>query len=145
MAEDGVAAVFGSRMMQPGSAIKGGMPIWKFLANKILTSLANLVLRLGLTEYHSGFRAYTRQALERLPFRLNSNDFVFDTEIIIQLKIADLKIVELPISTRYFPAASMIGLSRSIAYGLSILANLFKYILFRVELKSYPKFKINKI
>ncbi len=134
-------AVFGSRMMRPGGARKGGMPYWKYLANILLTKLENLVLKLKLTEYHSGFRAYSRRALEEINFLANSNDFVFDTEIIIQLKLKNLTIQEVPISTRYFKDASMIGLKKSIIYGLSILKNLGQYILFKLKLKTYDKFK----
>jgi len=114
-------AVFGSRMVIKKNALSGGMPYWKFIANIFLTQLENLVLGMALTEYHSGFRAYSRKVLE-LPLHLNSNDFVFDTEIIVQMKMAGMKIKEIPITTRYFPEASMIGLWRSIQYGCSILA-----------------------
>lgn len=133
-------AVFGSRMMQPGGALTGGMPYWKYVANIFLTKLENLILGLKLTEYHSGFRAYSRRALEKINFLANSNDFVFDTEIIIQLRLKGLKIQEVPVSTRYFKEASMIGLKKSIIYGLSILKNLGQYILFRLKIKNYDKF-----
>ena len=98
---------------------------------------------MNLTEYHSGFRAYSKKVLA-LPLELNSNDFVFDTEIIAQMKIAHMKIKEIPIATRYFPEASMIGFKRSVRYGLSILYVLLKYVLFKLELKNYDQFsKIN--
>ncbi|HEY4504582.1 MAG TPA: glycosyltransferase family 2 protein [Candidatus Paceibacterota bacterium] len=122
-------AVFGSRMLLPGKALEGGMPKWKYLANIFLTKLENFVLDLSLSEYHSGFRAYSRRVIETLELEKNSNDFVFDTEIIVQMKIASMKIKEIPISTRYFPEASMIGFAKSIAYGLSILKVLVRYIL----------------
>ncbi|HBV33066.1 TPA: glycosyl transferase family 2 [Patescibacteria group bacterium] len=133
-------AVFGSRMMRPGAALKGGMPWWKYTANIILSKLANLILGLRLTEYHSGFRAYSKKSLNSVNYLSNSNDFVFDTEIIIQLKLKKLRIQEIPISTHYFPAASSIGLQRSIVYGLSILKNLCKYILYKLKLKDYPQY-----
>ncbi len=133
-------AVFGSRMMRPGGALAGGMPYWKYLANIFLTKVENLILGLKLTEYHSGFRAYSRQALEKINFLDNSDDFVFDTEIIIQLKLKGLIIQEVPISTRYFKDASMIGFKRSLVYGLSILKNLAQYILFKLKIKNYTKF-----
>lgn len=129
--------VFGSRMMKPGDARKGGMPWWKYFANITLTKIANLILGLRLTEYHSGFRAYSRKTLSNINFLANSNDFVFDTEIIIQVKLKNFKIQEVPISTRYFPEASSISLQRSIIYGLSILKNLSKYILFQLKFKKY--------
>ncbi len=133
-------AVFGSRMMRPGGALSGGMPLWKYLANIALTTLENLVLGLRLTEYHSGFRAYSARALQSINWQVNSDDFVFDTEIIIQLKVKGYRIQEVPITTRYFKGASMISFRRSVQYGLSILVNLAQYLLFRLKLRTYDKF-----
>lgn len=99
---DGSAdAVFGSRMMVDGAARRGGMPLYKFIGNKILTWCQNRLLRTNLSEFHSGFRAYRVSALARIPFRYNSNVFHFDTEIIIQLLIAGFPIAEVPIPTYY--------------------------------------------
>lgn len=137
-------AVFGSRMLIPSNALAGGMPKWKYVANIALTKLENFVLGLNLSEYHSGFRAYSRKALSKLPLGKNSDDFVFDTEIIVQLKMAGMKIKEVPISTRYFPEASMIGLKRSTVYGLSILVVLNKYLLAKLGVKKYEQFDIKK-
>ena len=95
------AAVFGSRMLTPAGALRGGMPIYKFFGNKILTWTQNRLLRSNLSEFHSGYRLYSVSALKQIPFENNSNDFHFDTEIIIQLMIAKLSIVELPIPTFY--------------------------------------------
>ena len=134
-------AVFGSRMMEKGSAKKGGMPWWKIGANIFLTKLENLVLNLNLTEYHSGFRAYSRKVLETLPLEKNSNDFVFDTEIIIQMKVHNLKIIEIPIKTRYFPEASMVGVRKSVKYGFSILWVLFQHLIFKFGLTSDYKYR----
>ncbi|MBI5120484.1 MAG: glycosyltransferase [Rhodospirillales bacterium] len=94
-------AVFGSRMMVSADALKGGMPMYKFIGNKVLTRLENWILGTRLSEFHSGLRLYSVKALERLPFHLNSNDFHFDTEIIVQLHFAGLRIQEFPIPTRY--------------------------------------------
>ena len=94
-------AVFGSRMLEGNSALKGGMPLYKFVGNKILTNFQNYILNSSLSEFHSGYRLYSTQALSQIPFDLNSNDFHFDTEIIIQLIIAELRIKELPIPTYY--------------------------------------------
>ncbi|MDH5537640.1 MAG: bifunctional glycosyltransferase/class I SAM-dependent methyltransferase, partial [Betaproteobacteria bacterium] len=96
-----VGAVFGSRMMTRGGALKGGMPLYKFVGNKILTWYENRMLRTSLSEFHSGYRVYRVDALQRIPFHLNTRDFHFDTEIIIQLVIARIPILELPIPTYY--------------------------------------------
>jgi glycosyltransferase involved in cell wall biosynthesis len=94
-------AVFGSRMLKPGHALKGGMPLYKYVGNRILTTLQNALLGSSLSEFHSGYRIYSVEALTRIPLRLNSNDFHFDTEIIIQLLNAGARILELPIPTYY--------------------------------------------
>ncbi len=134
-------AVFGSRMMVKGWAMEGGMPLWKYLANIFLTKIENLFLGLKLTEYHSGFRAYHSKILRTIPFKSFSDDFVFDTEIIIQLKIHKFKIREIPITTRYFKDASMIGFKESLQYGLNILEALFSYFLSKIKLKKDPRFE----
>ena len=120
-------AVFGSRMMILRQARKGGMPLWKYAANIFLTKLANFILRAKLTEYHSGFRAYSKKALEVLPFERNSNNFIFDTEIIIQLLNYKFRIKEIPIPTRYFKNASTINFYQSLVYGLGIVFLLGEY------------------
>lgn len=127
-------AVFGSRMLTPGGARAGGMPVWKYLANIALTAAANAVLGLRVSEYHSGFRAYSRETLERLAIERNSDHFVFDTEIIIQMRVAGFRIHEIPITTKYFPEASTVGFWRSVAYGFSILVVLAKYLGHRARL-----------
>jgi 2-polyprenyl-3-methyl-5-hydroxy-6-metoxy-1,4-benzoquinol methylase len=99
---DGTAdAVFGSRMMEPGAARRGGMPMYKYVGNKILTKVENTVLGSDLSEFHSGYRAYSVKALAELPFRANSDGFDFDTQIIVQLLDADKRILEVPIPTYY--------------------------------------------
>jgi glycosyltransferase involved in cell wall biosynthesis len=133
-------AVFGSRMLG-GRAREGGMPWWKYLANVVLTKLENAVLGLDLTEYHSGFRAYSRRYLDRVRFELNSDRFVFDTEIIVQAVTAGLRIHEIPIATRYFPEASQIGFSASTRYGLSILQVLWRFALHRSGLVRRAQFE----
>ncbi len=94
-------AVFGSRMLRPRDALRGGMPLYKFVGNRVLTALENLVLGTRLSEFHSGYRIYAVRALDAIPFLLNTDDFHFDTEIIIQLLAARMRIVELPIPTYY--------------------------------------------
>lgn len=120
-------AVFGSRMLG-GKAREGGMPWWKYAGNIALTALENAVLGLKLTEFHSGFRAYSRRFLESVRIEDNSDAFVFDSEIIAQGVLAGLRMVEIPIATRYFPEASQIGLAASVRYGLDILALLARYM-----------------
>jgi glycosyltransferase involved in cell wall biosynthesis len=130
LAERRADAVFGSRMLG-GRFIEGGMPVWKFMANVGLTALANMALRTFLTEFHSGFRAYSRGYLEAVDYRRNSDDFVFDTEIIVQGLHRGLRIHEVPIATRYFDEASQIGFRRSVGYGFGILATLGAYLAHR--------------
>jgi len=137
-------AVFGSRMIVKGWALKGGMPLWKYISNIFLTKIENFVLGLNLTEYHSGLRAYNRQILTTVPFKLNSNSFVFDTEIIIQIKLYRFKIKEIPIKTRYFKEASMIGFFPSVRYGILILLSLIKYQLTKWKIISCDQFLIKK-
>lgn len=138
--EERADAVFGSRMMK-GGALEGGMPLWKHSANILLTALENVVLTTYLTEYHSGFRAYSRRALERIAFKKNSNGFVFDTEIIVQLLIHRFKIEEIPIKTRYFDEASTIGFWPSVIYGFGILRTLLKYLLHRYTFIKFRQFQ----
>ncbi len=132
-------AIMGSRMVFPKHALQGGMPYWKFIANIGLTAIENIVLRGHLSEYHSGFRAYNRKVME-MPLSENSDDFVFDTEIIVQMTIAGARIGEIPITTRYFPEASMIGFLKSTKYGFEILGVLARYLLFRLRFKNYAQF-----
>ena len=124
------SAVFGSRMLG-GYPLEGGMPWWKYVANVLLTAFANIIFRRFLTEIHSGFRAYSRKYLESVRFMENSDDFIFDTEIIAQGMMCNLAFQEVPITTRYFPEASSINLRRSIIYGLGILGVLLKFWLHR--------------
>jgi glycosyltransferase involved in cell wall biosynthesis len=133
-------AVFGSRMLG-GHPLEGGMPWWKYVANVLLTAFANIVFRRYLTEIHSGFRAYSRKYLETVRFTENSDDFVFDTEIIAQGMMCNLTFQEVPITTRYFPEASSINLRRSILYGFDILTVLFKFWLHRSGLIRFQRFE----
>jgi len=119
-------AVFGSRMLG-GQPLEGGMPKWKYLGNIFLTALENAAFYMYLTEYHSGLRAYSRRYLETVKFELNSDDFVFDSEIIAQGVTHKMRIREIPITTRYFEEASKIGFPRSVVYGLSIIKTLVKF------------------
>jgi glycosyltransferase involved in cell wall biosynthesis len=122
----GSDAVFGSRMLG-GRPIQGGMPKWKYLGNILLTAIENATFLIYLTEYHSGFRAYTRRYLETVDFEANSDGFVFDTEIIAQGMAKRLTIREIPIETRYFDEASQIAFGPSVRYGLEILKTMGQY------------------
>ena len=140
IAEGRADAVFGSRMMIPGGARSGGMPLWKYVANIALSKLGNLALGLHLSEYHSGLRAYGRQVFDKVPLEQNSDNFVFDTEIIAQLRSFNFKILEMPIATRYFPEASMIGFWKSCQYGISFVLVLASYLGHRLGLKNDLRF-----
>ena len=117
------------------------MPWWKYAANVLLTAAANIVFRRYLTEIHSGFRAYSRDYLETVRFMENSDDFIFDTEIIAQGMMNNLTFQETPIDTRYFPEASSINLRRSIIYGFGILGVLAKFWLHRAGLARFKQFE----
>ncbi len=133
-------AVFGSRMLG-GRPLEGGMPKWKYLANIYLTAVENAVFYMYLTEYHSGLRAYSRRYLETVNFLANSDDFVFDSEIIAQGVSHGMRIKEIPIETRYFEEASRIGFLRSCVYGLSILKTLLKFKLHKKRILRFEQFK----
>jgi len=119
-------AAFGSRMLG-GRPLENGMPKYKYYANILLTAFANIIFKRYLTEIHSGFRAYSKKYLETIRFEENSEDFVFDTEIIAQGMANNLFFQEVPIETRYFPEASSINFQRSVIYGIGVLWVLFKY------------------
>lgn len=118
--------VLGSRFLG-GGALKGGMPLYKFIANRFLTTTQNLVLGTKLSEFHTGYRAYSRKFLERVPFLRNSIQFVFDAEILCQAVYFGFRICEIPVETRYFPEASSINFWGSVKYGLGVLGALVKY------------------
>jgi glycosyltransferase involved in cell wall biosynthesis len=133
-------AVFGSRMLG-GRPIEGGMPRWKYWANLFLTMVENATFYVFLSEYHSGFRAYSRRYLESTNFEANSDDFVFDTEIIAQGVAKGMRIREVPISTRYFDEASQIGFWRAVRYGFEILKTMFFYKLHKRGIYSHRIFR----
>lgn len=122
--------MLGSRVRTRTEAIKGGMPYWKYLANRFLTLLENIILGQNLSEYHTGFRAFTRQVLKKLPFHKYSDDFVFDQQILFGVIAIGARIGEIPVPVRYFDEASSINFRRSVIYGLSILRDLAFYVIF---------------
>ncbi len=112
--------VLGSRILAQ-NAMEGGMPLYKYISNRFLTLTQNFFMGQKLSEYHTGYRAYTRRVLETVPFDQNSNDFIFDNEILCQAIGAGFCIGEISCPTRYFPEASSINLQRSIVYGIGVL------------------------
>jgi glycosyltransferase involved in cell wall biosynthesis len=131
--------MLGSRFL--GDPLAGGMPRWKYVSNRFLTRMENLAFGLRLSEYHTGLRAYSRHLLETIPYRLNSNDFVFDQELIAQVVAAGMaeRIGEIAVPTRYFEEASSVGLRRSIVYGLSTVRVVLRYLLHRARVRPSPK------
>jgi glycosyltransferase involved in cell wall biosynthesis len=119
--------VLGSRILGTG-ALKGGMPVYKYIANRFLTAFQNLLLGVKLSEYHTGFRAFSRELLETLPLLENSDDFVFDNQMIAQAVMFGFRIGEISCPTKYFEEASSINFKRSVKYGLGVLATSFKFV-----------------
>jgi glycosyltransferase involved in cell wall biosynthesis len=126
--------VLGSRFLTPGGARKGGMPLYKIIANRFLTTVENLVLGRHFAELHTGYRAYTRSFLETVPFLRNSNDFVFDTEVIAQAVAFGFKVGEVPVVTKYFTEASSVNFRVSLVYGFKTLWTMARYFAHRTGL-----------
>jgi glycosyltransferase involved in cell wall biosynthesis len=127
--------VLGSRLKGGGSVIQRGMPWWKYLANRFLTGVENLAFGLSLSEFHTGYRAFSREVLETVNFRMNSDDFVFDQEIISQVVSARFRIAEIAVPVRYFAEASSASFAASCVYGLKILWVVTRYLLHHSGLK----------
>ena len=134
-----ISAVFGSRMLEKGSALKGGMPLYKFVGNKILTYAQNLLLDVKLSEFHSGYRAYRVESLKKIHFQKNSDGYCFDTEIIIQLILNELKIKEISIPTFYGDEISYVN---GFKYAAQIMIETLKAYLSRKKITRIKKFKI---
>jgi glycosyltransferase involved in cell wall biosynthesis len=132
-------AVLASRILGTG-ALEGGMPLYKYVANRFLTLFENLMLGHKLSEYHTGYRAFSREVLERLPLGRNSNDFVFDNQMVAQIVWYGYRIGELTCPTRYFEDASSINFRRSVTYGLGVLATSLRFRLQKLGLHSSPIF-----
>jgi glycosyltransferase involved in cell wall biosynthesis len=133
--------IMGSRFLPPKSALEGGMPRYKYISNRFLTGVENLVMGTNLSECHTGYRAYSRELLLTVPFLRNSNNFVFDTEMIFQAEHFGFRFAEVPVSTRYFNEASSISFWASVQYGLSTLAVGMRYLLHRSGLRHYDVFR----
>ncbi len=120
--------MLGSRIRTRDEALAGGMPLYKYYGNRLLTLIENIILGQNLSEYHTGFRAYSKKALEQIPFHKYSDSFVFDQELLFGAIANKLKISEIAVPVRYFPEASSINFKRSVIYGLSILKDLILYV-----------------
>lgn len=135
--------VLGSRILG-GMARKGGMPLYKYVANRFLTLIENLALGVKLSEYHTGYRAFSRKLLETLPLEANSDDFVFDNQMLAQAVFFGFRIGEISCPTRYFEEASSINFSRSVKYGLGVLGTSARYLLHKFGLVKSPLFRDKK-
>lgn len=132
-------AVLGSRILGIG-ALKGGMPLYKYVANRVLTLVENLLLSHKLSEYHTGYRAFSRQVLEQLPLDANGDDFVFDNQMLAQIIWHGFRIGELSCPTKYFEDASSINFRRSVIYGLGVLGTALEFRLARMGLVRSERF-----
>ena len=131
MAKDVYPVVLGSRILGNG-ALRGGMPIYKYIANRLLTFFQNLMTGAKLSEYHTGYRAFTKEVLERIDYNNNSDDFIFDNQMLSQIIQAKFSIAEVTCPTKYFPEASSINIRRSIKYGLGVIGVSIKHFFNRI-------------
>lgn len=132
--------VLGNRIRTRRETLRHGMPVWKYLANRLLTLIENAVLGQNLGEFHSGFRAYSRRVLETIPYRRNSDDFVFDQQFLIQAVQFGFRLGDVPVPVRYMADASSISFRRSVTYGMQTLLTLLRWIAHRMGLRSDPLF-----
>lgn len=142
--DDVCDVMLGSRIRTRKEAMAGGMPIYKYLSNRFLTFVENLILGQNLAEFHTGFRAFKREVLTTVPFELNSDDFVFDQEILVQAIAFGFRVGEIPVPTRYFEEASSINFIRSVKYGLQTLLTLVRYELHHFKIKKCELFEQRK-
>jgi glycosyltransferase involved in cell wall biosynthesis len=133
--------ILGSRIRTRAEALQGGMPGWKYIANRCLTIFENIVLGQNLGDFHSGFRAYRREVLETVPWRVNSNDFVFDTQFLAQAVAFGFRLGDIPVPVRYFAEASSINFRRSTRYGLLTLWVMLLFWLQRLKIYQAPIFR----
>ncbi|MGQ9909889.1 MAG: glycosyltransferase family 2 protein [Candidatus Flexifilum sp.] len=137
---DGQADFMLGTRIADGKALEGGMPIWKFISNRILTTFENLVLGQKLTDLHTGMRAYSRRLLETVPWWLNSDDFVFDSEMIAQGVACGFRLAETPVPARYFDEASSVNFKVSLRYGLATVGVMLRFLLHRLGLRRSDQF-----
>ncbi len=131
--------VLGSRILG-GYALKGGMPVWKYISNRFITMFENMLMGAKLSEYHTGYRAFSRELLEQLPLNMNSDDFIFDNQMLAQIIWSGHTVAEVSCPTKYFAEASSINLPRSIKYGFGCLWTALKFRLARYKLISSKQF-----
>jgi glycosyltransferase involved in cell wall biosynthesis len=132
--------VLGNRIRTRKETLEGGMPRWKYFVNRSSTLWENFVLGQSLGDFHSGFRAYSREALEMIPFELNSDDFSFDQELLIEASQLGLRLGDVPVPVRYFPEASSINWRRSMRYGTDTLVAIAQLFLHRMRIRRDPRF-----
>ncbi len=132
--------VIGSRILGKG-ALKGGMPLYKYIANRLLTFTQNILIGQKLSEYHTGYRAFSKEILENINYNSNSDDFIFDNQFIAQVFAKGYQIAEITCPTKYFEEASSINLSRSIVYGIGVLKTSFSYFFHKRGIYSNKIFK----
>lgn len=137
IANDLYPVVFGSRILGNG-ALKGGMPLYKFVANRLLTLTQNILMGQKLSEYHTGYRAFSKEVLQKVNYEANSDDFVFDNQMIAQIFDAGFEIGEVTCPTKYFDDASSINFKRSVEYGLGVLKVSFGYFFKKLGLNKSP-------
>jgi len=139
IAYDVYDVVLGSRIIG-GKALKGGMPLYKYIANRFLTAFENLILESKLSEFHTGYRAFSREVLENLPLQKNSDNFVFDNEMLVQIIYFGYGIGEISCPTRYFEGASSIGFRKAVKYGVGVGITTLRCLLHRLKLRKDPLF-----
>jgi glycosyltransferase involved in cell wall biosynthesis len=133
--------IVGSRIRTRQEALEGGMPIYKYISNRFLTIMENMFLGQNLGDFHSGFRVFKREVMEKIEYNNNSDDFVFDTEFLAQTVLQGFRIGDIPIPTRYFPEASSINFKRSVKYGIQTLLVMMKFLLQKSKIFHFKIFK----
>ena len=140
IANDLYPVVLGSRILGKG-ALKGGMPIYKYIANRCLTLFQNILMNQKLSEYHTGFRAFSKEVLENINFNINSDDFIFDNQMLAQLMFKGYQVGEITCPTKYFEEASSINFQRSSIYGMGVILTSIKYFLTKIGLYNWKILK----
>ncbi|MEI8005962.1 MAG: glycosyltransferase family 2 protein [Bacteroidota bacterium] len=143
IAQEIYPVVLGSRILG-GGAKKGGMPVYKYYFNRVLTMSQNILMRQKLSEYHTGYRAFSRQVLETINYKANSDDFVFDNQMLAQICYAGFEIAEVTCPTKYFPEASSINFSRSMKYGIGVMNTAWAYAFQKLGIAKFGIFETKK-